>query len=158
MKRIFILLSLLFLISTSKSLAQSDYKFGVGLRVGWPTGVSAKYFFSQSWAVEGIGTGRFRGIGLTLLLQKHKPLGDDFKWYYGGGFHGSFYSGQYYNGPHKKYYDEDTFSWGLDAVGGLEYVFSNIPISISADIKPALEINYGPYFSFGTAATVRYVF
>jgi hypothetical protein len=158
MKRIVVLTLISILIISLKVSAQSDYKVGVGIRAGWPTGVSAKYFFSDSWAVEAIGTGRYRGIGLTFLLEKHKPLGEDFNWYFGGGLHGTFYSGQYYNGPHKKYYDEDTFSWGLDGVGGLEYVFSNIPISISADIKPAIEINYGPYFNFGSAATVRYVF
>jgi hypothetical protein len=101
MKRIFVLTLISVLFIGSKALAQSEYKVGVGLRAGWPTGVSAKYFFSDSWAVEAVGTGRYRGIGLTLLLEKHKPLGDDFNWYFGGGFHGAFYSGQYYNGPHK---------------------------------------------------------
>lgn len=141
------------------SYAQSEYKTALGIRVGWPTAVSVKQFIGETWALEGLVTGRYRGIGAALLLEKHKPaFANKLNWFFGGGLHGAFYSGQYYRGPRPGLYKEDAFSYGIDGIVGLEYFIEDIPFTIGIDLKPALEINYGPYFDFGTAITVRYVF
>ncbi|HYG38618.1 MAG TPA: hypothetical protein VD908_08370 [Cytophagales bacterium] len=161
MIRFFAITFLVILSICFTSSAQADYKTGIGLRAGWPTALSVKQFIGGgSWALEGLVTGRHRGIGAALLLEKHKIAfsTERFIWFYGGGLHGAFYSGQYYRGRHRDLYKKDGFSYGIDGILGLEYFISDIPFTIGIDIKPAVEINYGPYFDLGSAITVRYVF
>ena len=132
----------------------------MGVRAGWPTAISVKHFLNKTWAMEGLVTGRFRGIGATILFEKHKAAFTEsgLYWFYGGGAHGSFFSGQYYRGPHSDLYKKDSFSYGVDGIIGLEYFIADIPFTVGIDFKPAVEINYGPYFEFGSAITIRYAF
>ncbi len=55
--------------------------------------------------------------------------------------------------------DKGTLSYGIDAVAGLEYKFSKLPIAVSADWQPGYALNSGGGFgSKGGGFGVRYTF
>ncbi len=113
--------------------AQDDYKLGLGIRFSdaSPTlsnSVSVKYFFSEGNAVDALisfGGSRF---GLGALYEKHTPFNatPGFTWYYGGGGYVGFQDHSTYLGP--------------TGVIGLDYKFQNIPLNLSLDWKPELDI------------------
>src|SRR5450759_676759 len=58
-------------------------------------------------------------------------------WYYGGGAHIGFYNGNYV------YWGNNGTTYtiiGIDGILGIEYTFSEIPINIGIDWKPALNL------------------
>ncbi len=110
-----------------------DYKLGLGIRFSnyAPTlsnSVSVKYFLKENAAVDALisfGGSRF---GIGGLYEIHTPLNATagLKWYYGGGAYVGFQSGETYLGP--------------TGVIGLDYKFQNIPLNLSLDWKPELDI------------------
>jgi hypothetical protein len=115
------------------SLHAQDYKLGLGIRFSTasPTlsnSVSAKYFLNEKNAIDGLisfGGSRF---GIGGLYEIHTPLNatPGLKWYYGGGGYVGFQSHNTYAGP--------------TGVIGLDYKFQNIPLNLSLDWKPELDI------------------
>jgi len=95
----------------------------------------------------------------VALLEGVIPLPDpSWRLFFGGGLH----AGVWDNGW---WYNERINTWdngarpivGIDAIGGVEYLFKKIPLGLSADIKPAINFdNGGPYFfshnMFGASA------
>ena len=150
MKKILVTFLLIIVVSGGKLLAQ-EYKFGAGLRLSnaSPTisnSVSAKYFFKEQDAMEAlVSFGNRFGIG--LLYEKHRPFagGNGFRWFYGFGGYVGFQGGDTYLGP--------------SGVLGLDYKFKDVPLNLSVDWKPELDIipkvNLVPD-AFGL--TARYVF
>jgi hypothetical protein len=110
-----------------------DYKLGLGIRFSnsSPTlsnSVSVKYFFNEKNAVDALisfGGSRF---GIGGLYEIHTPLNATagLKWYYGAGGYVGFQ-------------DHDTYL-GPTGVIGLDYKFQNIPLNLSLDWKPELDI------------------
>lgn len=136
----------LLLIGT-KSIAQ-DYKTAIGLRAGETSGLTIKHFIGGSSALEGIIGLWSHGLSLTLLYEKHQGVGGKgLNLYYGAGGHVAFETGYYswYYHKNKRYYDHrhGHVGLGIDGVLGLEYKFPPVPIAISLDIKPFLEISSG---------------
>ena len=129
-KSVFILL--LITIACGSSLFAQDYKFGLGVRLSnaSPTisnAISGKYFINQQDALEGlVSFGNRFGIG--VLYEKHKPLGTEggFRWFYGFGGYVGFQGGDTYLGP--------------SGVLGLDYKFKDVPLNLSLDWKPELDI------------------
>jgi hypothetical protein len=131
--------------------AQTNYKFAAGLRLSTPAptlnnAVSVKYFINESSAVEGIVSFGSR-FGLGALYQKHKPINgtSGFQWFYGGGAYIGFGDKKTYLGP--------------TGIVGLDYKFDNIPLNLSLDWKPELDIL--PNINFipdGIALSARFTF
>jgi hypothetical protein len=123
----------------SNTLQAQDYKLGIGLRLSTPTptlsnSVSIKYFITDKNAVEGlISYGNHFGIG--GLYELHRPINatPGLKWFYGGGGYLGFDS------DHKTYL-------GPTGVVGLDYKFEKIPLNLSLDWKPELDILPGINF------------
>src|ERR1041385_7156523 len=85
------------LISVSTMHAQSGSS--IGIRLGGTSGVTGKYFYRPTKAVEGI-VGTFgNGFSLTALLEKYQPFynATGLYFYYGGGAHLAFYNGNDYH-------------------------------------------------------------
>jgi hypothetical protein len=118
--------------ATATALAQQDYKLGLGVRLSNATptlsnAVSVKYFMQGGNALEGLlAFGSHFGLG--GLYEIHRPLNatPGLKWYYGVGGYVGFASGSTFLGP--------TGAIGLD------YKFENIPLNLSLDWKPELDI------------------
>lgn len=125
-----------------------DYKTALGVRLSSSdaalnTGISFKHFFGNN-ALEALVTfGDPFAIG--ALLEKHKPTGPvGLSWFYGGGAYAGF---------------GDKRNLGAQGVIGLDYKFQDVPINVSLDWKP--ELNIVQQVSFEPAAvglSVRFVF
>ncbi|MFM9911123.1 MAG: hypothetical protein ACKVOW_17410 [Chitinophagaceae bacterium] len=149
MKRIIIILGILLTAGVVTSIAQ-DYRFAVGVRLSNSTptlnnSVTAKYFVTEKSAIEGLVSFGSR-FGLGALLELHKsfqPQG--FGWFYGGGLYVGFGDNNTYVGP--------------TGIIGLDYKFSGIPLNLSLDWKPELDIV--PRINFvpdGFALSARFAF
>jgi hypothetical protein len=137
-----------------------DYNTGIGLRGGWESGLTVKHFIGTKSAVEGILATRWRGFEITGLYEIHNVAfnAERLKWYFGFGGHIGFWNGDYTN----KYWGDPGTNYtvvGLDGIIGLEYSFSEVPINISLDWKPAFNfVGYQGWWAYGGALSIRYIF
>ncbi|HEY9177668.1 MAG TPA: hypothetical protein VIN07_08265 [Flavipsychrobacter sp.] len=168
MKKLMLLLSAMMLILSINTYAQGG---AIGLRATPDGGgFTGKAYMSRYLAFEGQlnfgGLLSLPGESFTAvaLLEAHIPLPDDsWRLIFGGGLHGGVWDhGRWYHyGDDVWVNDRPQPIFGLDAIGGVEYVFKNIPLGLSADIKPAINFTGGgpEFFNhnvFGLSA--RYVF
>ena len=128
MKRIVIIFAVLFtFIST---LSAQDYRFAVGVRLSNSTptinsSITGKYFVTETTAIEGLVSFGSR-FGLGALIESHRPFKPaGFGWFFGGGVYAGF--------------DSDTYVGPMGIIG-LDYKFQNIPLNLSIDWKPELDI------------------
>lgn len=151
----FTILLTLFAISFSNA---QDYNTGIGVRGGLANGVTIKHFVSSNTAFEGIISSRWRGLQLTGLYEIHGRAfnTDRLNWYIGFGGHLGFWNGDYAN------WGEPGDSYtvvGVDGILGLEYNFTEVPINLSIDWKPAFNIiGYTGFWADGGAFSIRYIF
>ena len=135
--------------------SQAQYNTSLGLRFGGTSGISGKYFYRDAHAVEGIVGWFGNGISLTGLLEKYTPVynAEGLYIYYGGGAHVAFYNGQperySHFGREVDYYRNNDVGFGINGIVGLEYRLpENIPLAISLDLKPFVELGTGGHVSF----------
>ena len=95
------------------------------------------------------------GFSLTGLMEKMAPVvnAEGLYFYYGGGAHVAVYDDKkiFYSrfGREVKYHHNNDVAIGINVIGGLEYKLpDNIPIAISMDVKPFIEIGSGGYVGF----------
>ncbi len=139
-------------------LNAQNYQTGIGVRAGAFNGITAKHFITGSHAVEGILSFRWGGFTATGLYEVHDNAFDapGLQWYYGFGAHIGFW-----NGPRAWWADEGNsyVVVGVDGIIGLEYTFTEVPISVGLDWKPALNlIGYSGFWADGGGLSIRYVF
>tara|TARA_R110002096_G_scaffold115365_2_gene249793 strand:+ start:176 stop:664 length:489 start_codon:yes stop_codon:yes gene_type:complete len=148
----------LFLLISSFGLKAQNYNTAIGLRGGTGLGISAKHFIQNDIALEGILNTRYSGFNFTGLYEWHKPAfnTEGFNWFYGLGAHIGFWDGD------KIPWINDNEAYtiiGVDAIGGLEYKIQNLPIAISLDWKPAINlIGYTGFWGDNAAFSIRYCF
>ncbi len=137
---------------SSTALAQdnSNYNNAVGVRLGPSTpavksGVSFKHFLANNNALEGI-VSFGDGVTLCAMYEIHKPLSvDNLQWFIGFGGYAGF-TGKVTN-------------IGGAGIVGLDYNFSNIPLNLSLDWKPELNlIEKVGFEASGVGLSVRYRF
>ena len=161
MKKIFFALFTIAIISCFNSANAQDYKTAIGVRLSSSAAmvnnsISFKQFITEKTAIEGlVSFGDPLAIG--ALIEFHKPLAaSGLRYYYGAGGYLGFV--KTYN-PNKNINETDA-NLGAQGVIGLDYKFSNVPLNISLDWKPELnivtDINFEPAavgftarFSFG---------
>lgn len=156
MKTKILLLSLLFCLATT-GFAQ-NYNTGIGIRGGLYNGLTIKHFTSHNTAFEGLITSRWGGVELTGLyeIQNNFPGMSRLSSYIGFGGHVGFW-----NGDHADWgtYGTQYTTIGIDGIIGLEYSFLALPVNISLDWKPELNlIGYTGFWYDGVAVSVRYIF
>ena len=114
-------------------LQAQDYRMALGIRLSNSTptlnnSISGKYFITERSAIEGLISFGSR-FGLGGLLEIHNPLNvQGLRWYYGAGAYVGFE-----NNPSQTYF-------GPTGVIGLDYKFTNVPVNLSVDWKPELDI------------------
>lgn len=127
------ILSSIFFVNASAQIETPtpSYRLGLGVRLSNSTptlnnSITGKYFVTDRSAVEGIISFGSR-FGLGALLEIHKPTNiEGLKWFYGAGGYVGFESGDTYLGP--------------TGILGIDYKFVNVPINLSLDWKPELDI------------------
>jgi len=145
---------LLFAVLLSISASAQNYKTSLGLRAGVPYGLSLKHFMSRSVAVEGILASRWQGFVATALLEKDAPTGSypNLHWFWGVGAHIGFWDSN-------PYVNTTGSVVGIDGILGLEYTFDEIPLNLSLDLLPSVNI-FGStgWGGINGALSIRYVF
>lgn len=142
--------------------SQSTYKSAIGLRLGFPVSVSFKQFISDPGAIEVFagyrGYASYGWFNAGGLYEHHFPIGsiEGFTWYVGGG--AAVY---FWNYDFAGEYSSTTF--GILGVGGVDYKFASIPLNLSADIMPAINIGGTYYAGYSTfqglgGLSARYTF
>lgn len=156
MKTKILLLALILGLSTT-SFAQ-NYVTGIGFRGGLYNGLTIKHFISRTTAFEGLISTRWKGVELTGLYEFHQqfPSIPGMASYIGFGGHVGIWNGDNTNwGTAGTQYT----NLGVDGIIGLEYSFYEIPINLSIDWKPALNLTgYTGFWYDGGAFSIRYIF
>ena len=127
----------------------TGYKTALGVRLSSSNAmqnnsISIKQFINPTTAIEGLFT--FGDpLALGALLEFHKPLSAaGLRYFYGAGGYISFIKSVNVN-TQKTSTDAN---FGAQGIIGLDYKFTNIPLNISLDWKPELnivsEINFEP--------------
>jgi len=159
MKKLFTVLSFIFFFA-GISTAQ-EYKSAIGGRVGVPLMASYKFFISDPGAIELMAGVQFYGISnytsfnVAGAYQHHFPIADitGFEWYVGGGAGINFWIFNSNFGD-----DEAGISPGIQAYGGISYTFENIPLNLTLDIRPGVNLSgIERGFDRGGSFGIRYV-
>lgn len=156
MKKVFIIL-ILALAAGTIGKAQ-DYKTSLGLRAGVPYGVTIKHFLNRTDAVEGILASRYQGFIITGLWENEHWTGKypGLNWYWGLGAHIGFWDQG--SNPNLRA-TENGAVLGVDGVLGLEYTFDEIPLNLSLDLLPTVNlIGSTGWGGINGALSIRYVF
>jgi hypothetical protein len=149
MKKIVFALLLIAGIASSCNLSAQAYKTALGVRLSSSNAmqnnsISIKQFISDKMAIEGLFTfGDPLALGALIELQKPlSPAG--LSYFYGAGGYVSFV--KKVNVASSKTSTDPNF--GVQGIVGLDYKFNNIPLNISLDWKPELnivsDINFEP--------------
>lgn len=156
MKKTYVILILFFSVLITSNA--QDYKTALGLRAGLPVGVTIKHFLNETNAIEGILASRWSGFVVTGLYEFEYWTGEypALNWYWGAGAHVGFWNAGYnprldvtYTGP----------VIGIDGILGLEYTFDEIPLNLSLDILPSINlVGSTGWGGINGALSVRYVF
>jgi hypothetical protein len=131
-KIIFPLFCCLFFTTTAIAQESSTYKNALGVRLGSsvPTiksGITYKHFLANDNAIEGI-LSFGDGVAICALYEIHKPINsvENLQWFIGGGGYVGF--------------NNNNSNIGAAGIVGLDYKFANIPLNLSLDWKPELNI------------------
>ncbi len=151
-KKLIITTSILLLVATNIAEAQR-YISALGIRGGKnqflngasQIGLTYQQRFTKHSTIEVIGLYDLVSFSATGLLEFHTPIiTKGFNYYIGFGAH---------LGHH-----QDTGVYpGIDAILGLEWKISGIPLVLSYDVKPAFHLNHNKAVQFNTGVSVRYV-
>lgn len=145
----FFLIALVASLGAMSSVKAQDYRTAIGVRLSSASAavnnsISVKQFINERAAIEGLFS--FGDpLAFGALLEIHKPLAaSGLSWFYGGGGYLSFL--KVYN-PNKQKNEIDP-NFGAMGVLGLDYKFANVPLNLSLDWKPELnivsDINFEP--------------
>jgi hypothetical protein len=156
----FLVVVMILVLSVSFAFAEDMdvKKMDAGLRGGPNSGITGRYFLSESNSIEAQIL-YHRGIILSGLYEWHKPLSigevEGLSWYFGGGV----YVGYWGSGG---FWDRNDIALGVSGIVGVEYDLEpliNFPLSASLDYKPGIDILGGWTDSWGDiAVSVRYAF
>lgn len=149
MKKIFFVSLFICCAGFVTSVSAQDYHTALGVRLSSSgamvnNSISLKHFLNEKAAVEALFSfGDPLAIGALLEINKPIP-GSGINWYYGGGGYLAFI--KTYN-PNKEK-NETNANFGAQGVIGLDYKFANLPLNLSLDWKPELnivsDINFEP--------------
>lgn len=149
MKKLLFVSLITFAISSISSVFAQDYKSALGVRLSSSAAmvnnsVSFKQFISDKTAIEALFS--FGDpLALGAILEFHKPLSaSGLSYFYGAGGYISFIKKTNVNTG--KTSSDPNF--GAQGVIGLDYKFNNVPLNLSLDWKPELnivsDINFEP--------------
>lgn len=130
MKKTIVSTLTLFIFSITSKAQDGGYKTAVGVRLGPSTpvvksGITLKHFLGNN-AIEGI-VSFGDGISICGLYEIHKPIAtENLQWFIGfGGYVG---------------FNNSTSNIGGAGIVGLDYKFPLIPLNLSLDWKPELNL------------------
>jgi hypothetical protein len=126
-------------------------KFGLGVVLGSPTGLSMKYWKNQRVAYQGSIGGAYKGgllIGADYLVHEKALKNPDLPFYYGAGM---FVGDPGFGGPE---YSQGRFALGVRGVFGLDYLPPGHPFDVSIELGPALLLT--PVIGIGVDLSIAF--
>jgi hypothetical protein len=149
MKKLIVVCLLAIGIGSIQTVSAQDYKTGLGVRLSssnamQSNSISIKHFINQKTAIEGLFT--FGDpLALGALIEFHKPLAAaGLTYFYGAGGYIGFE--KKVNPTTQK--TNTNANFGAQGIIGLDYKFNNVPLNLSLDWKPELnivsDINFEP--------------
>lgn len=155
-KRYIVLIAITCFFSFSTNVQGQNYKTGVGLRLGSPSGITVKHFYASKSALEGMLSFGWGGLGLTGLYELHNDVLEvpGLTWYYGVGVHLATSTSSANPWGRKS----NSIYIGGDGIVGLEYTFKETPISIGADLMPIVSVLETPNVWLQGGVSIRYNF
>ena len=183
MKKIFTAITIL-MLTLSVSFAQTrqdaaPYDFSVGINAGFFNGFTFKFFPTNNLGVQLDLGYRFMWdyqhhyipiiLSFNPNLMYEASAGNGFYWFVGGGLNigASLEQNLYYSEKEGRYIGHPAnFVFGVNAIGGVEYKFAKIPLSLQVDARPGFFLfannkYYNPYILFDynfINLTARYTF
>ena len=151
---------LLFALALAVSSTNAKAQDLLGIRGGWYNGITYQHYMGSNNALELIGQFTRGGTNFTVLYEIHNDIPDaeGLKFYYGAGGHIGFYQKDRKD-LFRNRYNNNGAVVGIDGIIGLEYFFKPIPLQLSLDYKPALNLGGGDIWIYSDAAlAVRVVF
>jgi hypothetical protein len=144
---------------------ESSYQTAIGLRLGSGyfdvIAASLKTFLRETPGALELNLGLqptthdWTNLSFSVSYQYHFDIEavNGLKWFVGGGFiaYNTFSNNDQYGGG---------FGFGLFPAGGLDYKFENIPLNLTADIRPTFSLvhpnDYYPEFYPNIGISARY--
>lgn len=135
MKKVFLAIALM---AGSFGIAKAQSNLQLGANLGPTMGVSMKYSMNRVHALEGIlGYNiQHHGPSFKFMYEYNVPLVSTLSMYMGGGIHMGGYHLSKFHGNHSA-----DFAFGLVPTIGLEYAFSQAPVSFGFGYEPAINFN-----------------
>jgi hypothetical protein len=150
MKKVLMVLIAGVFITLAAQAQENSYRNAVGIRLGpsvpaVKSGITFKHFLASNNAIEGI-LSFGDGFAICGLYEIHKPIAaENLQWFIGFGGYAGFVN--------------KVTSIGAAGIVGLDYNFTNIPLNLSLDWKPELNIIEKVGFEGSTVGlSVRYRF
>ena len=131
----------------ARPAAAQKYITAGGVRLGGGNyGITVQQAVARRVTIEGIaGLGQREYSGTVLGEYHFGILGPSLNYYFGAGGHLG--------------HNKDTGNFGgFDGIVGVEYKVAFLPLLLSFDFKPAIEVNSDDYARFPAAFSIRYVF
>ncbi len=156
-----LLLGLFITCSFAQHRAVGPYRAAIGLRGGFLYGISYKQFISPRGAIESILGTRWQGYSLTGLFEyqrETKKSGLD--WFFGFGAHAGTYNEKYFiqSSGGKPKASKTIWAIGVDAIVGIEYKVTKVPLTFGLDFKPFMDLVNSNQNYLDAALTIRYTF
>lgn len=145
------------LLSAQQSTAQSK-KFGLGVILGEPTGLSAKYWVSNSNALA-------FGLGWSTYHPHYDDRGSrvhfhmDYLWHSFDSIRSEeTFTFHYGIGGRFKDRGGNNGSFAVRGVGGINWLPSELPIDVFFELAPSLELTPATGFAIDGALGARFYF
>lgn len=159
MKKILVLLLLLFVLRVSAQVKEN----AIGVRLGLVQGISFQHLSSSKLSFEGL-LAMYRYDPCVLGFIQYRFPGflnhDAMSLMFGFGFHAAYIRG-YKNFDWYPDYDDQQirhFISGLDVQLGINYNLPDLPIGLSLDFRPAYNFIGHEGLWYGAALSLRYRF
>jgi len=155
--------SLHYPVKPSLAINSSSYTTAFGVRGLGTSGLTIKHFTSNSTAIEGIIGLWPSALSATILFERYVNAFDEpgLNWYYGiGGHIATQTDWVYYDGVRGYRRSNGDFGVGIDGIFGLEYKIREVPIAVSLDVKPFLEVttNGDAYLALDPGLGIKFTF
>ena len=146
-----LIVSFILLLFISANVFAQEKDFGLGLMVGEPTGISAKYWLSQSEAVDA-------GLGYAFFgSNSHLSLHVDYLYHrFDIIEHYETFPVYYGFGLRLRAGDESNF--GVRGVTGVAFHLRNAPVDVFFEIAPVFQLFPETKLKFDAALGARYYF
>ena len=152
MKAKFLVILLIVLLSTTVFAAERE-KFGIGVILGEPTGITAKFMitdnnaidFGTGWETSGDNKLHIYGDYLFHLYDVIEVPKGLLPLYFGVG-------------ARMVFHDNDDNELGVRFPIGIEYVFENAPLGAFFELVPVLDLTPDTELDFEAGTGIRYFF